>query len=92
MVWYMKIVRGHSLGHSERGAKLTIFIQHNPSQLLHCSNMILSKKAFALAATALAVQLAHRGAVDAHGYLKTPRSRNYHASIDPIWWGVSNTL
>jgi len=34
----------------------------------------------------LATQFAFRG-VDAHGYLKTPRSRNYYASIDPIWWG-----
>ena len=25
--------------------------------------------------------------VNAHRYLQTPRSRNYHSSIDPIWWG-----
>lgn len=29
--------------------------------------------------------------VDAHGYLKSPRSRNYHASINPIWSGGSAT-
>ena len=29
--------------------------------------------------------------VDAHGYLKSPRSRNYVASVDPIWWGGSET-
>jgi len=42
--------------------------------------MILSQKATILA-TFLA---AHFGfsVVDAHGYLKSPRSRNYHASVD----------
>ena len=29
--------------------------------------------------------------VDAHGYLKTPRSRNYHASVDPKWWGGTDS-
>jgi predicted carbohydrate-binding protein with CBM5 and CBM33 domain len=29
--------------------------------------------------------------VDAHGYLKSPRSRNYHASINPIWSGGTAT-
>jgi predicted carbohydrate-binding protein with CBM5 and CBM33 domain len=29
--------------------------------------------------------------VEAHGYLKSPRSRNYHASIDPIWSGGTST-
>ncbi len=30
-------------------------------------------------------------AVEGHGYLKTPRSRNYHASINPKWWGGTET-
>ena len=34
----------------------------------------------------LAARLNDRG-VDAHGYLKTPRSRNYVASVDPVWYG-----
>lgn len=29
--------------------------------------------------------------VHSHGYLKTPRSRNYHASVDPVWWGGTAT-
>ena len=47
--------------------------------------MILTTNTQSIAAM-LATCFAFRG-VNAHGYLKTPRSRNYHASIDPIWWG-----
>ena len=47
--------------------------------------MILSMKANTVALV-LAANLKHHG-VDAHGYLKTPRSRNYYASIEPIWFG-----
>lgn len=24
---------------------------------------------------------------ESHGYLKSPRSRNYHASVNPVWYG-----
>jgi len=39
-----------------------------------------------IASSLLAAHLAYPG-VDAHGYLKTPRSRNYRASIDPKYFG-----
>lgn len=49
--------------------------------------MILPKNAVTIA-MALATNFAfQQPGADAHGYLKTPRSRNYHASIDPIWDG-----
>jgi len=47
--------------------------------------MIFPKSSYFVAAF-LASRLDYRG-VNAHGYLKTPRSRNYFASVDPIWWG-----
>lgn len=47
--------------------------------------MILTKNATTIAAV-LAVHLARHG-VEAHGYLKSPRSRNYVASIDKVWSG-----
>ena len=47
--------------------------------------MILPKSSYFVAAF-LAARLDYRG-VHAHGYLKTPRSRNYFVSVDPIWWG-----
>ena len=37
--------------------------------------------------TSLAIHGGYNVVVDAHGYLKSPRSRNYVASVDPIWWG-----
>jgi hypothetical protein len=27
---------------------------------------------------------------DAHGYLKSPRSRNYHANVEAVWWGATD--
>mmetsp|Transcript_18369 Transcript_18369/g.38545 ORF Transcript_18369/g.38545 Transcript_18369/m.38545 type:complete len:474 (+) Transcript_18369:162-1583(+) len=51
--------------------------------------MILTKKA-SVFATLLLTNLIHN-VVDAHGYLKTPRSRNYHASlVGKDWGGGSN--
>ncbi|KAL3798617.1 hypothetical protein ACHAWO_014026 [Cyclotella atomus] len=47
--------------------------------------MILSQNAHLLAVL-LAVNFAPLG-VDAHGYLKTPRSRNYYASVEGKWSG-----
>ena len=47
--------------------------------------MILSSNAHLLAAL-LAVNFVSNGA-DAHGYLKTPRSRNYYASVEGVWSG-----
>ena len=44
-----------------------------------------------LLAALIAAQLSIRQSVTAHGYLKTPRSRNYHASLNPVWWGGTFT-
>ena len=52
--------------------------------------MILSKNAHLLAVL-MAVNFAPDGA-DAHGYLKTPRSRNYYASVEGVWWGFTISL
>lgn len=41
--------------------------------------------------TSLAIHGGYNVVVDAHGYLKSPRSRNYVASVDPIWWGGTET-
>jgi len=41
--------------------------------------------------TSLAIHGGYHVVVDAHGYLKSPRSRNYVASVDPIWWGGTET-
>ena len=52
--------------------------------------MILLKNTTIASAIIVVAQLAgrhHGGFVDAHGYLKSPRSRNYVASIDPVWFG-----
>jgi hypothetical protein len=40
-----------------------------------------------VATSLLVAHLGHPGGVDAHGYLKSPRSRNYRASIDPKYFG-----
>jgi hypothetical protein len=40
-----------------------------------------------VATSLLVVHLGYPGGVDAHGYLKSPRSRNYSASIDPKYFG-----
>ena len=55
--------------------------------------MILSKKSSILAvlSTAPLLSLPSLHLVDAHGYLKTPRSRNYHASIEGKYWGGTAT-
>jgi len=56
-----------------------IFTIHNHKQ----------QQVVAAALLLLATQLPE--SVDAHGYLKSPRSRNYHASINPIWSGGKAT-
>ncbi|KAL7486922.1 hypothetical protein ACHAW6_012519 [Cyclotella cf. meneghiniana] len=47
--------------------------------------MILPKEAI-LVAAALAFNLL-QNTVDAHGYMKSPRSRNYYANTNGVWWG-----
>ena len=51
--------------------------------------MILSKEA-TLVAAALAFKLL-QNKVDAHGYIKSPRSRNYYANTNGVWWGGSES-
>lgn len=48
--------------------------------------MILLNKSNIIA-TVLIVTGQLTSIVDAHGFLQSPRSRNYHASIDPKYWG-----
>ena len=47
----------------------------------------------ALAAASIALVLIHDAPlpVASHGYLKTPRSRNYRANQDGVWWPVTDT-
>jgi predicted carbohydrate-binding protein with CBM5 and CBM33 domain len=53
-------------------------------------NFKLTKKNTQVAAIFL-LATDHLFGVDAHGYLKSPRSRNYQASINPIWSGGTST-